>query len=354
VTGRQSWPLRHLRYAPASALLVTSGKALGIMYLAGAAVGLAALGLPHGTRFNATADVAISVLAVALGALSWRKGTLDAREASVLLVIGTLAVSGGVYSGRGDDVSISAAVIYIWLALLASLFLSPVRTWVHLGVIAGAYALVLALDGNGGAPTEWLFIVGTATVTTLVTLAIRTELLRMSERDPLTGLPNRAGLERVLDREMGRARRTRAPLAVAVVDLDDFKSLNDERGHLAGDDALVTTARSWEAALRDSDVLARFGGDEFVAVLPDARALQAGRVIRRMRSAEGSWQFSAGLASWDGAESPVELIARADAALYEAKARRRSRTVVLAREPPAAATPVPGDLEDPGREAAAR
>ncbi len=324
-------PVQRLRHSPASALLVTNGKALGVMYVAGAAVGLIALGLPHGAHFDSLADVVISVMALLLGAWAWWRGTLGRNQTSVLLVIGTLAVSGGVYSGKGDYVSISAAVIYIWLALLASLFLSPTRTWVHLGAIGAAYAVVLGLDGNSGAPAEWLFITGTATMTALVTLAIRTELLLMSERDPLTGLPNRAGLERVLERETAKARRSHTPLTVAVIDLDDFKSLNDKRGHLAGDEALVATARSWESALRGSDVLARFGGDEFVVVLPGSRALQAGRVIRRMRGADGTWKFSAGLASWDGSESPIQLIARADAALYEAKSSDRSRTVALAR-----------------------
>ena len=340
MTGGLSRPGGRLRLSPASALLVTNGRALGVMYMAGAVVGLVALGVPHGAHFDALADVVISAMAIVIGAWAWRRGTLGQHEVSLLLVVGTLAVSGGVYSGRGDYVSISAAVIYIWLALLASLFLSPVRVWVHLGLIAGVYAAVLAVNGNSGAPAEWLFITGTATVTALVTLAIRTELLLMSERDPLTGLPNRAGLERVLEREVAIARRSSAPLTVAVIDLDDFKSLNDERGHLAGDEALIVTARSWEAALRGSDVLARFGGDEFVVVLPGSRALQAGRVIRRMRDGDLSWKFSAGLASWDGMESPVQLIERADRALYEAKSHGRSRTVALARR---ATSEVPAD-----------
>jgi diguanylate cyclase (GGDEF)-like protein len=331
MAGRLVGPFARLHHSPVSALVVTDGKAFGVMYLAGAAVGLIALVVPHGARFNSLADVVISAVAVALGAWAWRRGTLSRHETSLLLVIGTLGVSGGVYSGKGDYVSISAAVIYIWLALLASLFLSPARTWVHVSLIAGAYAVVLALDGNSGAPAEWLFITGTATVTALVTLSIRTELVLMSERDPLTGLPNRAGLERVLEREIAAAGRSGTPLTIAVIDLDDFKSLNDRRGHLAGDEALVATTRSWESALRGSDILARFGGDEFVAVLPGARALEAGHVVARMRSAVGTQKFSAGLASWDGSESPMELIARADGALYEAKATQRSRTVVLAR-----------------------
>lgn len=353
MTSPRSARLQRLHHSPISALLATNGRALGAMYVAGGAVGLAALGVPHGAHFNALADVVISALAAGIGAWAWHETRLGPRATSLLLVVGTLAVSGGVYSGRGDYVSVSAAVIYIWLALLASLFLSATRTWAHLGVIAGAYAVVLTLSGNAGAPAEWLFITGTATVTALVTLAIRTELLLMSERDPLTGLPNRAGLQRVLEREIAKARREQTALTVAVIDLDGFKALNDQHGHLAGDEALIGTTRSWEAALRGSDVLARFGGDEFVVVLPGSSPLQAGRVIRRMRKGDGTWQCSAGLASWDGTESREQLIARADGALYEAKARRRSRRVVLARRDDATGRADHGAARAPGRGTAA-
>ena len=132
------------------------------MYLAGAAVGMVALGVPHGAHFNGLADVLISCLASGVGAWAWARTKLSPRQTSLLLLLGTLVVSAGVYSGRGDDVSVSAAVIYIWLALLASLFLSTKRTWAHIATIAMAYGVVLGLAGNGGAPAEWLFIIATA------------------------------------------------------------------------------------------------------------------------------------------------------------------------------------------------
>jgi diguanylate cyclase (GGDEF)-like protein len=292
------------------------------MYLAGAAIGIVALAVPHGARFNALADLLISAFATAVGIWAWRRERLTARQTSLLLLAGTLAVSGGVYSGRGDYVSVSAAVIYIWLALLASLFLSAGRTLAHLVAIAAAYGVVLGLAGNSGAPAEWLFIIVTASVTALVTFAIRKDLLDLTERDPLTGLLNRAGLDRVLETEISRAAKEGTLLTIVVLDLDGFKTLNDERGHLEGDRALIASARAWVEALRDGAVLARFGGDEFVLVLPGADEHEASAMIEQMRLSAQANPFSAGIAMWKPSETPAHLLARADAALYRAKASR--------------------------------
>jgi diguanylate cyclase (GGDEF)-like protein len=317
--------------APFSSLLVTSGRAFGLMFVTGAAVGLAAMLVPHGRYFSDATDVVISTIAGLLGVLAWRRKSLKPLETSLLLVLGTAAVSVGVYSGKGDYVSVSAAVIYIWLALIASLFLSPRRTWAHVGLIAASYAIVLSLDGNSGAPAEWLFVIGTASVATVVTLAIRKELTRTSEQDPLTGLPNRAGLDRALARELARARREGSRLALGVLDLDDFKRVNDQRGHLAADEVLVETVRLWRQSLWATDVLARFGGDEFVVLLPSAGDREAQEALRRMHSAGVQCGFSAGLAVWDGAESAMDLIGRADEALYQAKRLDQPNAVVMAR-----------------------
>jgi diguanylate cyclase (GGDEF)-like protein/PAS domain S-box-containing protein len=159
-----------------------------------------------------------------------------------------------------------------------------------------------------------------------------TEVAALARSDALTGLPNRRALDEQLPREMARARRAQSPLCLAIVDLDRFKAYNDAEGHLAGDEMLRRCAIAWDAELRGADTIVRFGGEEFLVVLPDAEPEQATEVVERLRTATPAGQTcSAGLACWDFAESAEDLIGRADSALYRAKAGGRDRLVYAPR-----------------------
>ena len=148
----------------------------------------------------------------------------------------------------------------------------------------------------------------------------------MATHDSLTGLCNRRALEEMLPREMARARRSGAPLCVAIIDIDLFKVYNDTYGHLAGDEVLRECARVWDESLRGEDTLVRVGGEEFLVLLPDTPAAEAAEVVERLRARTPLEQTcSAGLACWDASESIEDLLARADAALYEAKASGRDQ-----------------------------
>ena len=148
----------------------------------------------------------------------------------------------------------------------------------------------------------------------------------MARTDPLTGLANRRAWDEELRRELARAQRTKRPVCVAMIDLDHFKAFNDERGHLAGDELLREAATTWRLVLRLGDLIARYGGEEFALLLPDCGIGDAANVIERLRASTPLGQTcSAGVAAWDGSESPGELIARVDAALYEAKRAGRDR-----------------------------
>lgn len=110
------------------------------------------------------------------------------------------------------------------------------------------------------------------------------ELSRQASTDPLTGLPNRRQYEMLFRRERERCRRQSTAISVAMADLDSFKALNDELGHDAGDLALKHVAALFQQQLREGDVVGRFGGEEFVIVLPDTGAAEAQVVVERLRS----------------------------------------------------------------------
>ena len=163
----------------------------------------------------------------------------------------------------------------------------------------------------------------------------REELLAQVEEeartDPLTGLPNRRWLDHTLEREVSRSQRESSSLCVAMVDLDHFKAFNDRFGHGEGDALLVEAASAWTRALRVSDFLARFGGEEFVAVLPQCGFADARRVMERVRTTTPRGEScSIGIALLGADESPDSVLNRADEALYEAKRAGRDRVTVHA------------------------
>jgi diguanylate cyclase (GGDEF)-like protein len=167
-------------------------------------------------------------------------------------------------------------------------------------------------------------------------------LVDQARRDPLTGLVNRRGWEETLRSEMSRARRSQAPLSMLMLDLDGLKTFNDSHGHQAGDALIASAARAWESRLRPTDVLARFGGDEFAALLPGCDETTALRVADALLSGlPPGASCTAGIAAWDGTESGAALVARADAALYDGKRAGGGRAV--------RATPMMPSPRDPSR-----
>lgn len=168
-------------------------------------------------------------------------------------------------------------------------------------------------------------------------LDVQAELERRASHDALTGVVNRAGLTDSLRREISRAQRTEAPVAAVLLDVDRFKSINDSHGHNVGDEVLIEFARRCSAAVRDYDLFGRYGGEEFLLVLPGASLADARIAGQRLVDTVAARAFdttagpltvttSAGVASTaQGHRSMESLLAAADGALYHAKHTGRAR-----------------------------
>ena len=157
----------------------------------------------------------------------------------------------------------------------------------------------------------------------------------LAELDELTGSFNRRCIMRMLDEEISRAHRSRLPCSIALIDLDWFKRINDTYGHPTGDEVLRTFAITVFANIRNFDHFGRFGGEEFLLVLPDTPHNAAALILDRLRAIIGDldWSafspgmrvtISAGVATLKPTETPDTFLARADCALYEAKAQGRN------------------------------
>ena len=164
------------------------------------------------------------------------------------------------------------------------------------------------------------------------------EMSELVREDQLTGSLNRRGLDDVFERELARADRRKSPLCIAMLDLDDFKRLNDTHGHTAGDEALIHLVRVIKDTLRTMDVIARFGGEEFLIVLPDTSMDDAMLTVTRVQreltkrifmhnNERLLITFSAGVALRLEGEDQISMVKRADEALYKAKRAGKNRVI---------------------------
>ena len=158
----------------------------------------------------------------------------------------------------------------------------------------------------------------------------------LAELDELTGSYNRRCIMRLLDTEMEKSRRASTPCAIALIDLDWFKRINDAHGHPVGDEVLRTFSITIFANIRPSDCFGRYGGEEFLLLLPDTDGEAASRMLERLRSivADLDWSafslgmrvtISAGVVTLRDVDTADTILARADSALYSAKAQGRNR-----------------------------
>lgn len=170
----------------------------------------------------------------------------------------------------------------------------------------------------------------------LSNVAAHEQLKFLAFHDPLTGLLNRGVMNRVLEREFSRATRYGTDLSLIFLDLDSFKAINDKAGHDVGDQVLCTLAGVLTAQKRESDIVARFAGDEFIVILPSSNISQAERYIHRVKYDLETTPVNCGKKNYfirlshgianildAGISAPRDMIRIADTRMYEAKALKK-------------------------------
>ena len=273
------------------------------------------------------------------------------RAMALLFAIPTVFYIGshfilGSYQLTGISAAIGVGYTFLPFVLLAGLSIFPLTLLENIFIatpilltqgIAGFYSWGV-LDWPSYAGAFWLLtlITGVSTLAGMSQLAFMIALVRQAIRDPLTGIFSRRSGEEVLDLQSIISARSNAPLSVAFFDVDHFKSVNDHFGHEAGDRVLISTTEHIASSLRRGDMLVRWGGEEFLVIMPNTDLGQALAAMNRARDLgfgqrpEGApVTASIGIAerSADGASDWKDLVEKADQRMYRAKQSGRDRIV---------------------------
>jgi diguanylate cyclase (GGDEF)-like protein len=292
----------------------------------------------------------VSPLALCAGGLVWmiacqfpdftQSAALPVVLSSLIVSTYAFATAREIWSDRRKRASSRWAAVFVPI-LHGLVFLPPIPLAVMRagegGFLSAGWLAVFTLE-------TLLYVVGTAFIALMMAKERAEALHKMAaSTDPLTGLLNRRGFMELAAMMIQRRAKKGARLSVLMFDLDHFKSINDRFGHAAGDEALRVFAETIQKTMRDGDVIARFGGEEFAALVP-ASSAEAGIAAERVRAAfETAGAVIAGermdatvrigAADADAKECNIErMLARADAALYQAKKHGRNRVVCAPEE----------------------
>ena len=316
---------------------------LGSLYLAGATIALVSLAVAQAPGTNMAGLYAVIASAYVLGAvvLAWRN-RLTPGMLSFALALATVVISMSMFFA--DDRTGVYAMFYVWVGLTAAYFLTWPQVVLQASFLSAAYAAVLSQSPSAQPAEQWLVVVGTVVVAAGIVGVLRRGVARLianladsARSDALTGFLNLRGFHELMDVELERSRRSNRPLSLLIVDLDDFKQVNDRFGHPGGDRALKLFARSLRETIRRIDVAARVAGDRFAVVLPETEShsayLLAERLRRKVNEEIPATPVKLGL-SIGVATAPrhglvtEELLHAGERALYAAKQLGRDRSVL--------------------------
>ena len=266
------------------------------------------------------------------------------RVGSVSTIIVALYVVAGTLNGLVVGLRIAMTLAVFGTSLYATLLVAEMRGWLAHGPDAPAWAPMIAPPGEQAVVAATVFVGMLMSISAMLTSKLvqtirkhEAELEELSQRDALTHLYNRRHLHSRLEAELARLRRGHA-LSVIMIDLDGFKRVNDKQGHLRGDALLVELSDALSAAVRETDLVGRYGGDEFLIILPDTQLadaqLVADRVTNEVRRIGVGFAptvpvtASAGIAVAVVSDSVRALVQRADENAYRAKQSGGNRVIV--------------------------
>ena len=310
------------------------------MYGSAAALSAVESLIPGGPRFS----IVPALVATGFVVLILSAGPRLPRQA--LAFLGPIGVALVAYALSDNPGAGDGAVLYMWPVLWTSFFFGrrgALAIIVSVGV--GHTLVLLALPAPDGTFDRWADVMVSVAVVAAVVLVLTSRndelLARLAGEarvDALTGLLNRRGFDEHALVELAHARRDGLSIAIASLDIDHFKHVNDEWGHDVGDQVLARLGALLAAHSRDIDVVARVGGEEFVVLLPGCTAAAAAALTDRVRSALAADDdtglpkvgMSAGVTAATAPTEVAPLLRRADSALYEAKRAGRDRTVITA------------------------
>lgn len=309
-----------------------------------------------GTDVKDSPSIVLSLILYTAFIMGFRYARFFRQETRWKLAVETWVMTGFVtwalwHSGKLESPLLNS---YLLVIITSALALGKLTTLLELALIGTCFLFLgshssihelFSLKYAGGMFAQFAPFVLVAYITTMFASDIRYGLNKiklMSETDELTGIYNRRGFAIIADRIFGQSVRYNRPLSLLAIDSDNMKKVNDDYGHKAGDQLLVTLVNTIQAQLRHTDVLARQGGDEFVVLLPETPSSGALDVAERIRQAventplvlEGKivhTTVSIGVASYPSEGHSLDvLLAQADYKMYEAKAGGRNRVVQCA------------------------